>query len=651
MAARTRILIALLLILLLGWALRLHAIDARSLWADEGWTMLLSQGPGLGTITRTMAHDQHPPLYFILFRLWRNTTGDTELATRYFSVLIGMLAIAGVYQLGRELFRPSVGILAALILALSDLHIDLSQEVRHYSLLATLIIWSSLFYVRWWRRPTGANRIGYVLTSIALLYTHYLGGYVLIAQLIHMLIMVRPRRRLLDGLFLFGAICLGFLPWLPVVIDQNSVRWTNPLYYQNSLPNSLATYHAVRTALFGHYYVLMALLALLGLFSLSEATPLISETPSSGAEIPGSRGERGISNRRNPPFKFPFMRRINSFSRILSPWPTLYLVIWIVFMVGLTVIINERRQFLTVRNFILIVPPLAILIGRGLSNLPHATRWFVTGMVLVIGLTTIDARRDYPNWRAVVGNVTAYHLDDEPVLMDVWVGDFPARYYIDRQMGKDTPRVSLREWRDQYKSQFLPTLKAYLDQIDAFWLIYWDDTPMDEYRGLIAGAGFQRTATLFVDHHGTRLYSYRYDKLTDTTLATFGDLFALRKFAAPTSAAPGDTLTVTLWWTAEQPPPLDYSVSVFLLDATGMLAAQHDGPPLEGASPTSTWQPGDLKYDIHPIPLPASLPAGTYQLAVKVYWYGDNQPLPVQTQPGAGAPPTDYAVLQTITVP
>jgi 4-amino-4-deoxy-L-arabinose transferase-like glycosyltransferase len=631
MAARTRILIALLLILLLGWTLRLHAIDARSLWADEGWTMLLSQGPGLGTITRTMAHDQHPPLFFILFRLWRSATGDTELATRYFSVLIGMLAIAGVYQLGRELFNPSVGVLAALMLALSDLHIDLSQEVRHYSLLATLIIWSSLFYVRWWFRPTRTNRIGYVLASIALLYTHYLGGYVLIAQLIHMLIMVRPRRRLLDGLFLFGAICLGFLPWLPVVIDQNSVRWTNPLYYQNSLPNSRETYHAVRTALFGHYYVLMALLATLGLFSLSRWTApkrAAFKVPLSSSAGQGDSGGEA--------------RRFRG---------TAYLVIWIVFMVSLTVIINERRQFLTVRNFILIVPPLAVLIGRGLSNLPHATRWFVTGMVLVIGLTTVDARRDYPNWRAVVGNVTAYHLDHEPVLMDVWVGDFPARYYIDRQMGKDTPRVSLREWRDQYKSLFLPTLKAYLDQIDAFWLIYWGDAPMDEYGGLIADAGFQRTATLFVDHHGTRLYSYRYDKLTNTTLATFGDLFALRKFAAPATAAPGHTLNVTLWWTAEQPPPLDYSVSVFVLDAAGRLAAQHDGPPLEGASPTSTWQPGDLKYDIHPIPIPDSLPVGTYQLAVKVYWYGDNQPLPVHTTSEPGAPPTDYAVLQTITVP
>jgi hypothetical protein len=205
--------------------------------------------------------------------------------------------------------------------------------------------------------------------------------------------------------------------------------------------------------------------------------------------------------------------------------------------------------------------------------------------------------------------------------------------------------VSLREWRDKYKAQFLPTLLGYLHDIDAFWLVYWGDEPMDEYGPLIAEAGFQQTATLTVDHLGTPLYSYRYDKLTETTLATFGDLIALRKFNAPTSAAPGDMITVTLWWTAEQIPPLDYSVSVFVMDKTNQLVAQHDGSPVAGA--TSTWQPGELKYDVHHISLPADLTPGEYQLAVKVYWYGDGEPLPAVVQ---NNPAGEYARLETIQI-
>jgi len=600
-----RRLILLVMILLLGWALRTHNAESRSLWSDEGWTLLLSAGPGVDDITRTLAADQHPPLFFILFRGWRNIAGDSEFATRYFSILISMIAVAGLYQLGRELFNSEVGIIAALLLALADLHIDLAQEVRHYSALTTLVVFSSLFYVRWWRRASRTNRVGYVLSSILLLYTHYLGGFVLFAQLIHMLAAARPVRRLFEGLFLFGAICLGFLPWLPVVLDQNRLRWLNPLYYQNSLPNNLETYRAVRTALLGNYFVLMAGLLLLGMVYVVY---------------------------QQDRFRF----------RLRPFWPMLYLVIWIGLMVGMTVYINENRQFLTVRNFVLVIPAIMVLAAHGLSNLQRTTRLFLTAVILVIGLTTVDARRQYPNWRAVTRNVTNYHLDDEPILMDIWVGDFAVRYYIDHQMGEDIPRVSLREWRDQYKEFFRPTLLGYLQQLDAFWLIYWGDDPMDEYGDLIQQEGFQRTAALAVDHFGTPLYSYRYDRLTDSTVVMFGDLFALRKFAVPTAASPGETITVTLWWTAERTPPLDYSVSVFLIKPDGSLAAQHDGPPLAGASPTSTWEPDALKYDLHHIKLPADLVPGDYTLAVKMYWYGDQKPLPVDDQ--------EHAVLGTLQV-
>jgi hypothetical protein len=170
---------------------------------------------------------------------------------------------------------------------------------------------------------------------------------------------------------------------------------------------------------------------------------------------------------------------------------------------------------------------------------------------------------------------------------------------------------------------------------------------MDEYGRLITQAGFQGTAALSVDHLGTPLYSYRYDRLPTATLATFGHLFALRRFSAPETASSGATIMVSLWWTAAQMPGLDYSVSAFLLDEAGILVAQHDDSPLNGVSPTSAWQPGDLKYDAHRLVLPATLPPGKYQLGVKVYWYGDRQPLPVRMQDRDAG---EYAPLATLQV-
>ncbi len=605
---------ALLVVLALGWGLRVHRVEVRSLWADEGWTVWLTRGPRLSDVVQAMAADQHPPLFFVLFRLWRTVSGQSEFAMRTLSVLIGLVGVAGVYQLGRALFERPSGVLAALVLALSDLHIDLSQEVRHYSLLATLAIFSSLFYVRWWRKPTRANRLAYVGTSAALLYTHYLGVYVLAAQALHMLLSVRPWRRLAQGIGLLGAVGAAFAPWLPVVWAQNSVRWQNPLYFQNALPNTPATYRAVRTALLGQYEALFVLLALWGLLYVRY------------------RQERGEW-------------------RVLwrwGPWGAVgYALLWGVLAVGFTFALNARRPILTVRNFIVVVPPLALLVGRGLANLQRATRAFMVTLVVVVALSTTDARRAYPNWRAVMRNVAAYHLDQEAVLMDVWVGDFPLRYYVDRLLGPQTPRVSLREWRDAYREHFLPRLKSYLAQQDAFWLVYWGDAPMEEYGALLAELGFERSATLRVEHMGTPLYSYRYDRRPPAPQAQFGSLFTLWRYAAPTQARVGETLQVALWWSASEAPPLDYSVSVFVLGPGGQLVAQHDSAPLEGHAPTSTWPPNALRFDLHRVPLPPELPPDVYRLGVKLYWYGDGQPLPVCAQ---GAPPTDYWTLGTLRV-
>ncbi|NJL94918.1 MAG: hypothetical protein HC915_14965 [Anaerolineae bacterium] len=41
------------------------------------------------------------------------------------------------------------------------------------------------------------------------------------------------------------------------------------------------------------------------------------------------------------------------------------------------------------------------------------------------------------------------------------------------------------------------------------------------------------------------------------------------------------------------------------------------------ASPPPSWAPGQLIYDYHPIALGAALPAGAYQLVLRVYNAGD----------------------------
>jgi hypothetical protein len=58
-------------------------------------------------------------------------------------------------------------------------------------------------------------------------------------------------------------------------------------------------------------------------------------------------------------------------------------------------------------------------------------------------------------------------------------------------------------------------------------------------------------------------------------------------------------LELTLHWRAEQAPLADFTVFVHGVDKDGVLLGQHDGPPRDGAYPTSWWLPGDIVLDQH----------------------------------------------------
>jgi hypothetical protein len=85
-------------------------------------------------------------------------------------------------------------------------------------------------------------------------------------------------------------------------------------------------------------------------------------------------------------------------------------------------------------------------------------------------------------------------------------------------------------------------------------------------------------------------------------------------------AAPRDgELVVTLHWRSSQLPDADYTVFVHLLDSDGQVVSQHDGPPQDGAYPTSTWDAGEVVMDVHTLSLPQDLPPGRYSLRVGLY--------------------------------
>ena len=63
----------------------------------------------------------------------------------------------------------------------------------------------------------------------------------------------------------------------------------------------------------------------------------------------------------------------------------------------------------------------------------------------------------------------------------------------------------------------------------------------------------------------------------------------------------------------------EWTTFVHLLDSAGRLVAQADGPPGEGAYPTTIWDVGEQVVDEKRLPWPSGEIAGPLRLAVGVY--------------------------------
>lgn len=114
----------------------------------------------------------------------------------------------------------------------------------------------------------------------------------------------------------------------------------------------------------------------------------------------------------------------------------------------------------------------------------------------------------------------------------------------------------------------------------------------------------------------------------------------------PRQAAPGDVLSVTLYWQAMAEMDKAYKVFVHVVDANGRIRGQRDQEPLQGYAATTTWVPGEVLEDVYEIALAPDAPPGQYMLRVGLYDPITWQRLPVTEGRGG----RDYIELGPIEV-
>ncbi len=102
--------------------------------------------------------------------------------------------------------------------------------------------------------------------------------------------------------------------------------------------------------------------------------------------------------------------------------------------------------------------------------------------------------------------------------------------------------------------------------------------------------------------------------------ATWSDVAELVGYKMDTATfRPGQVLRLKLVWRGLGEANTSYKVFVHVVDEAGNIVAQHDSVPAQGTLPTDVWVTGEYIEDVHPIPLPAEMGEGTYDIRVGLY--------------------------------
>jgi uncharacterized membrane protein len=388
-------------ILLLAYTLRLSGLTSESLWIDEGYSLALASH-SVRDIVQGAAADQHPPLYYLLLHVWLSAD-ESAFHLRYLSVLIGILGVATGALTGRAFLGRKAGIIAALLLACSPVHVWYSQEARMYILLALLTTWS--VYMLWRLMHDHGSWALYGLSTLLALYTHYFAGFILLFENVLALgwgLKWRRSRFLAQWMVMQAALAAAFAPWLPVALYQtrfHQMSWIRP-------PTAEGVRNTLVWMLLGDSALQGRVLPLLGLGFILLAVIWATWR----AHERGRSGAYG------------------------------FLLLWFVFPMAVIIAISRVYPIFQSKQFLMLLPPLLLLVTGALTELPKAPRWVLAGVFIlpVVGsLNSLYSLNTKHDWRGAAAYIEERYQPGDVLYLNPAAGMSTLKVYLHQSLPYD----------------------------------------------------------------------------------------------------------------------------------------------------------------------------------------------------------------------
>ncbi|MGH7141830.1 MAG: glycosyltransferase family 39 protein [Minisyncoccia bacterium] len=247
--SRLTVALALLGMMALCVLLSVFFFMPQSLRLDEAQSIWQASRTPLGIIS-LVAEDVHVPLYHEILHLWMLYGGQSVTAARALSLVFYLLSLPAIYLLGREAYSRRVGLAAALLMAVSPFMNWYGNEVRMYTLFLLLTILNQYFFIRIWKRPSNDVWVGYAVTALCGVFTHYFFFLNLASQAIFYF---AHRAHFARGSFrrfatILALVLITFGPWAWYVLALGEAQNQTPLL---SVPTTVDVFNAFSQFLIG----------------------------------------------------------------------------------------------------------------------------------------------------------------------------------------------------------------------------------------------------------------------------------------------------------------------------------------------------------------------------------------------------------------
>ncbi len=605
-------LLALAGVLLLALAIRVAGLDTRSLWYDEGYSVMLAQHDPGRIIAQTASLDFNTPLHYLILHVWTRLAGMSEFSARLVSVFAGVITVALAVPLAalparRRSRQPSARLAAALLMALSPMLVSLAQEARMYALLACLSTLCVAQLIHSLQTHAPRSWMLWAIWNLAAFLTHVIGGVIFAAQALLVTVwwLGQRRARRSQSLAPLAAVALAGTGMALFVL------------YILSFGRSYGVTYAARLDFFS---VLAQSLAAIALPHL-EPRALF---PLAAVGVGGMLVAQGMVAR-------------HSRGRVVR-WVVAVCLTAIVAVGAFCAYTGKFGQ-----RYPAVIAPLW-LAGAGVALALWPRRAALPGGVAltalsVVGLFAWQTDPAYLNedFRGAAARVRQTIAPDETIVL-VAGHYWPVfAYYYGNEGWHALPNDDVLDVTHALDyAGAVPVLNRALAGKGGAWLLLWQDDVIDPTRltqSLLASQSIALGPQLdTTEYHGLRLKHYRffhpYQPLPEPLPAMQSSieptdrvrgLSALGCAQFNTTRAGDGFLEIVCFWQLEPDHvvPVSAQVSLRLTNRAGEQVLQSDQPIVPGGLPHIPY-PKPITA-IYTIPLPPDLPAGDYSLRAIPY--------------------------------